>query len=355
MQDFLKGPVAAEAVAADKDATRFWAEVLTGYSSRIPGEQPGQVGPRKIARLLLGHVPNTFVLSVAQRQHLEPAVTAWVRWSAERRGLDEAATARLMDGLPEVLSRFDEAYDDRDAATARSYLAGLAASDADVSELASQVARRMFAVPIPRLAPGSGPEDLSDPAVRQARIANEFVACTPHSGGTMEEFRAGLQRVITELWDGDPAATFQEARRLFAAAPTGTTSSTRWPSGKNHRQAGESYAQPRLTVNRPAARRAAVRRTGAGGRAMSYAEVNGVRMYYEEHGSGQPLILLHGGLGSGGMYGPVLPALAAGRRVITVDLQAHGRTADVGLPLRYETLGDDVAGLIRQLAWPRLI
>ena len=45
---------------------------------------------------------------------------------------------------------------------------------------------------------------------------------------------------------------------------------------------------------------------------MSYAEVNGVRMYYEEHGSGQPLILLHGGLGSGGMYGPVLPALAAG-------------------------------------------
>ena len=74
-------------MAADEDATRFWAEVLTGYSSRIPGEPPGQVGPRKIARLLLGHVPNTFVLSAAQREHLEPAVTAWVRWSAERRGL----------------------------------------------------------------------------------------------------------------------------------------------------------------------------------------------------------------------------------------------------------------------------
>ena len=43
---------------------------------------------------------------------------------------------------------------------------------------------------------------------------------------------------------------------------------------------------------------------------MSYADVNGVRMYYEEHGSGQPLILLHGGLGSGDMYGPILPALA---------------------------------------------
>jgi hypothetical protein len=217
VDDFLRSPVAAEAVAAGQDATRFWAEVLTGYSSRIPGEQPGQVGPRKIARLLLGHVPNTFVLSAAQRQHLEPAVTAWVRWSAARRGLDEAATARLLDGLPEVLSRFDEAYDDQDAVTARSYLAGLAASDADVSELASHVARRMFAVPVPRLSPGSGPEDLSDPAVRQARIVNEFAACTPHSGATTEEFRTGLLRVSTELWDGDPAATFAEARRLFAA------------------------------------------------------------------------------------------------------------------------------------------
>ncbi|HJZ01224.1 MAG TPA: alpha/beta hydrolase, partial [Streptosporangiaceae bacterium] len=82
---------------------------------------------------------------------------------------------------------------------------------------------------------------------------------------------------------------------------------------------------------------------------MSYADVNGISLYYEEHGSGQPLILLHGGLGSGDMYAPILPLLAKGRRVITVDLQAHGRTADIDRPLRYETLGDDVAGLIRHL------
>ena len=82
---------------------------------------------------------------------------------------------------------------------------------------------------------------------------------------------------------------------------------------------------------------------------MSYADVNGVSLYYEEHGSGQPLILLHGGLGSGDMYGPILPVLTAGRRVITIDLQAHGRTADVDRPLRYETLGDDVAGLVEHL------
>ena len=82
---------------------------------------------------------------------------------------------------------------------------------------------------------------------------------------------------------------------------------------------------------------------------MSYADVNGVRMYYEEHGSGQPLILLHGGLGSGDMYGPILPTLARDRRVITADLQAHGHTADADRPLRHELLADDVAGLIRHL------
>jgi pimeloyl-ACP methyl ester carboxylesterase len=82
---------------------------------------------------------------------------------------------------------------------------------------------------------------------------------------------------------------------------------------------------------------------------MSYADVNGISLYYEEHGSGQPLVLLHGGLAAGSVYAPVMPALAAGRRVILVDLQAHGRTADVDRPLRYETLADDIAGLIGHL------
>src|SRR5580692_8891296 len=142
VDDFLKSPLAADVIAADEDATRFWAEVLVGYSSRLPGEAPGQVGPRKIAHLLLGHVPNTFSLSASQRQHLEPVVTAWTRWSAEHRGLDEAATARLAESLPEVFGRFGAAYDDPEAVTARSYLADLAVGDADVSGLASHVARR---------------------------------------------------------------------------------------------------------------------------------------------------------------------------------------------------------------------
>src|SRR5580692_6055330 len=79
---------------------------------------------------------------------------------------------------------------------------------------------------------------------------------------------------------------------------------------------------------------------------MSYADLNGISLFYEEQGSGQPLILLHGGLGMGEMYAPILPLLAKDRRVITVDLQAHGHTADVDRPLRFETLADDIAGLI---------
>ena len=216
VDDFLKSPLAAEAVAADEDATRFWAQVLTGYSSRIPGEPPGQVGPRKIARLLLGHVPNTFTLSAAQRQHLEAAVTAWTRWSAERRGLDEAAAARLAESLPEAFGQFGPAYDDPEAVIARGYLADLAAGDADVSQLAGHVARRMFAVPMPGPAEDGGPVDVSDPAVRRALTEDEFAECVPHADLTGEEFMAAVHRVIAELWDDDPAETFAAARRLFA-------------------------------------------------------------------------------------------------------------------------------------------
>jgi hypothetical protein len=217
VDDFLKSPLAADVVAADEDATRFWAEVLTGYSSRLPGEAPGQIGPRKIAHLLLGHVPNTFSLSAAQRQHLEPVVTAWTRWSAEHRGLDEAATARLAESLPEVFGRFGAAYDDPEAVTARSYLADLAVGDADVSGLATHVARRMFAVPLPGPATDGAPADVSDPAVRRALTEAEFGACTPHAGLTQEEFLTAVHRVIAELWDDDPQETFQAARRLFAS------------------------------------------------------------------------------------------------------------------------------------------
>ena len=80
-----------------------------------------------------------------------------------------------------------------------------------------------------------------------------------------------------------------------------------------------------------------------------YAPVNGLKLYYEIHGSGQPLVLLHGGLGSTGMFTPILPSLSANRQVIVADLQAHGRTADIDRPLSLEALADDVAELLKYL------
>jgi hypothetical protein len=212
VDDFLDSPLAAEALAADPGSTRFWAEVLTGYSSRIAGEPPGQVGPRKLAHILLGHVPNTFTLSPAQREHLEPAVTAWTRWAAEHQGLDEAATARLTSRVPQVVSRFDQAYDDPEAITARGYLADLATSDADVSWLARQLARRVFALPVA----GADHRDVSGSAERRALVEAEFAACAPPSGMTSEQFVAAADRVISELWHDDPETIFQTARRMFA-------------------------------------------------------------------------------------------------------------------------------------------
>jgi len=80
-----------------------------------------------------------------------------------------------------------------------------------------------------------------------------------------------------------------------------------------------------------------------------YADVNGLHLYYATQGSGRPLILLHGGLGTGDMFGPVRAELAAQHQVITPDLQGHGRTADIDRPLDVRLMADDIAALIRQL------
>ena len=88
-----------------------------------------------------------------------------------------------------------------------------------------------------------------------------------------------------------------------------------------------------------------------------YADVNGINLYYEIRGAGRPLILLHGGLGSGEMFGPILPMLAENHQVITVDLQGHGRTADIDRPIDPRLMADDIAALIDHLglAQPDLV
>jgi pimeloyl-ACP methyl ester carboxylesterase len=84
-----------------------------------------------------------------------------------------------------------------------------------------------------------------------------------------------------------------------------------------------------------------------------YAEVNGINLYFETQGAGPPLILLHGGLGSGEMFGPILPALAEHHQVIAPDLQGHGRTADIDRPIDVRLMADDIAALADHLGLDR--
>jgi pimeloyl-ACP methyl ester carboxylesterase len=80
-----------------------------------------------------------------------------------------------------------------------------------------------------------------------------------------------------------------------------------------------------------------------------YAPVNGLRMYYEVFGTGRPLVVLHGAYMTIETMGEIVPSLAESRQVIAVELQAHGRTADIDRPLTYEHMAEDVAALLRHL------
>ncbi len=80
-----------------------------------------------------------------------------------------------------------------------------------------------------------------------------------------------------------------------------------------------------------------------------YAPVNGLQMYYEIHGSGEPLVLIHGAFGAIDLWGPILASLAENHQVIAVEFQGHGHTADIDRPFSYEQLADDVAALMDHL------
>jgi len=80
-----------------------------------------------------------------------------------------------------------------------------------------------------------------------------------------------------------------------------------------------------------------------------HVSVNGVSYHYQIHGKGEPLLLLHGGLGQIEMFGPVLGMLAENRQVIGVDLHGHGRTALGNREISLIDMGDDMAAILKQL------
>jgi pimeloyl-ACP methyl ester carboxylesterase len=85
-----------------------------------------------------------------------------------------------------------------------------------------------------------------------------------------------------------------------------------------------------------------------------YAPVNGLQMWYELHGEGRPLVLLHGNLSTIGVdFGGIIPSLAKGRQVVGVEQQAHGHTADIDRPLSIQQWADDTAALLGHLGIER--
>ena len=83
---------------------------------------------------------------------------------------------------------------------------------------------------------------------------------------------------------------------------------------------------------------------------MSYAAVNGLNMYFEAHGEGEPLLLLHGGSGTAEYFSESVPFFADGFRVIVAELMGHGRTADdVDRPFHYHDMAEDIVELMRVL------
>jgi len=85
-----------------------------------------------------------------------------------------------------------------------------------------------------------------------------------------------------------------------------------------------------------------------------HVAINGVNYYYAIRGKGEPLLLLHGGLGLTEMFGPVLTTLAEGREVIGVDLQGHGRTPLGSRPIQMEVMGADMAALVKALGYDKV-
>jgi hypothetical protein len=214
VDEFLRSPEGAD--AGDPDSARFWATLLTGYSSRVPHEPPTQVGPLRLTAALLVHAASTFALTAAQHDGLRPAVTAWTRWAAGRQGLDEAATDHLMTRLPEILDEFQTAYDDPYNVLERGYLRDVVSGDADLVWLADQRARRAFAVPLPEdREPGVATLDAADQDQRAMVAVSEFVECAA-DGAARDQLLAAVKRVVEEVWHDDPHATWEKAKGLLA-------------------------------------------------------------------------------------------------------------------------------------------
>jgi hypothetical protein len=216
VDEFLASSQAAAVSDGDADVLRFWAQVLTRYSGRVPDEPPYRVGPGKLAGVLLNHVPDTFTLTDAEHDGLKAAVTAWARWAAERQGLDEAPVTHLLNTLPSIFDDFEDVYSEAHAAAARAYVRDVVTSNLEMAELADLAARRSFAAPYPLLrAEEMASVDATTASGRGQLVLSEFGSCETDPD-SRKKFVRDVSDIVEELWRGEPTSTWTVARKLWA-------------------------------------------------------------------------------------------------------------------------------------------
>ena len=110
-------------------------------------------------------------------------------------------------------------------------------------------------------------------------------------------------------------------------------------------QSRQKETQPTTTTSKDTTANKSINPAESG-----YADVNGLKMYYEVYGEGKPIVLLHGSYMNIPLnWSHIIPLLAKDRKVIVTEMQAHGRTKDISREFSYEGMADDVSGLLRHL------
>jgi pimeloyl-ACP methyl ester carboxylesterase len=301
---------------------------------------------------------------------LDEFVERRTRLVRETRSADPAGAAAIgkLRKPPVAVWAIDQLAADR-----RHVLAELLAGGADASAVQQSIAagsetRDTLLVASSRL------RDAVDVA---ARAAEDVLDQAGHarSEETARRIRATLQAVATGnaadrllLWGGtldhevvasgfgavdgpddDDAvlAALLAPLRRHSSRPQRHTPPARTPKDEDRVARG---AAAREAKQRDAAAAHARELAESGAPGNGYVPVNGVDMYWESRGRGEPpLIVVHGGFGVTSMFGDVLDQLAERRRVIAIELQGHGHTRDIDRPFTYEAFGDDIAGVITAL------